>query len=433
MKNILLSLLLIIGFFVAPSQTFEFPCTDPPYHTLHDPLYTNSPSGQMQVAHYLIGIFNQLGLRQSQMNNSNEASNERMTIQTEYINNVETIVITPGAIKNNKKIIYFHGGAYSEELLVFQLEMAIDIAKRAGSPLYLVQYRLVPEHLFPAPIEDGMSVYLKLLESFNADEIVFMGDSAGGGLALGLAGKLRDDQLPMPAQLVLISPWLDVEGDNPDMPALDHLDLMLDVNQIQQGGRNYVGVNNLANLDNPYASPLLLENLGDLPPTILFIGTYEILYPDALLFKAKANAQEMDLTFITVNGGFHVWLAAPAWLVPESAWARKQVASFINCHESSERLDVDHQIDDIQLTLFPNPSNGSSSIEINIKNLNFSELGRYQIEIADISGVLHYQNDVSIDASIFRFALPLELKSGIYFVQVKNEKSSTVQTLVISQ
>ena len=106
----------------------------------------------MLVAHYLIGLFDQLGGRQAQQNNNNDANSERVSIQTEYINNVETIVITPSAIKNNKKIIYFHGGAYSQELLLFQLEMAIDIAKKAGSPLYLVQYRLVPEHLFPAPI-----------------------------------------------------------------------------------------------------------------------------------------------------------------------------------------------------------------------------------------------------------------------------------------
>jgi len=433
MKQIMLSLMLLNAFSAAQAQTFEFPCSDPPYYTLHDPLYTNSPSRHMLVAHYLIGLFDQLGGRQAQQNNNNDANSERVSIQTEYINNVETIVITPSAIKNNKKIIYFHGGAYSQELLLFQLEMAIDIAKKAGSPLYLVQYRLVPEHLFPAPIEDGMRVYLKLLESFNADEIVFMGDSAGGGLALGLAGKLRDDQLPMPAQLVLISPWLDVEGDNPDMPAIDPLDVMLNLDEIQQGGINYVGENNLTDLDNPYASPLLLEDLGDLPPTLLFVGTYEILYPDALLFKDKANAQDMDLTFIAVNGGFHVWLAAPAWLVPESAWARKQVASFINCYAPGERLLQNETLSDIQLKLYPNPSTASPIIEIIIQDFKALESAQYPIEIVDINGVVQYKNTLLVDTAIFQFTLPIKLNPGIYFVRVQNGTRSTLQTLMISQ
>ena len=141
-----------------------------------------------------------------------------------------------------------------------------------------------------------MKVYRKLLERFDASQLVFMGDSAGGGLALGLAGKIRDEDLPIPAQLVLISPWLDIESDNPDMADYDDIDMMLDVPGTQSGGIEYVGASNLENLDNPYASPLLLDDLDDLPPAIMFIGTYEILYPDAILFNEKAATQGMDLT-----------------------------------------------------------------------------------------------------------------------------------------
>jgi monoterpene epsilon-lactone hydrolase len=424
--------LLLVHSFLTSAQTSEYPCSEPPYYTLVDPLYANSPTPQMQIAQFVIGLFLQLGGRQSRTEYGNEGANDRVSIQTEYFNNVETIVITPGVLKNNKKIIYFHGGAYTDELILFQLEMAIDIAKRAGSSLYLVQYRLVPEHLFPAPIEDGMSVYLKLLESFNADEIVFMGDSAGGGLALGLAGKLRDDHLPLPAQLVLIAPWLDVECDNPEMPALDDLDPMLSVDGLGQSGINYVGHNNLSELDNPYASPLLLEGLGDLPPSLLFIGKNEILYPDALLFKNKALAQNMDLTFIEVNGGFHVWLAAPAWLVPESAKARNQIASFINCHVVEERI-ISSEHNSLEFTLFPNPSAGNTTLKFNSNILNTADFTEFEINIADVNGQVLYQNSIQLDQNSFRFTIPIELKSGIYIVNVQNAKNEGIQTLVISQ
>ena len=92
-------------------------------------------------------------------------------------------------------------------------------------------------------------------------------------MALGLAGKLRDEGFALPGQLILISPWLDVASDNVDMEAYDDLDMMLSLDGTQQGGINYVGENNLDDLDHPYASPLLLENLGELL-TMLAIYRY---------------------------------------------------------------------------------------------------------------------------------------------------------------
>ncbi|MEZ5007667.1 MAG: alpha/beta hydrolase fold domain-containing protein [Chitinophagales bacterium] len=427
MKKIQLVLLFLFVLTQAYAQNNDYPCQNPPYFEISDELYANSPSKKMDFTHALISIFSKTESEDSAGSNSEKAqlselaTQQRVSLNVVFFNGVKTIIIQPREIKNDKIIVYFHGGAYRDEMLLFQWDMAIDIARKAGSPVYVVDYRLVPDHIFPAPIEDGMAVYNKLLESFEANQIVFMGDSAGGGLALGLAGKIRDENKPLPAQLILISPWLDLEGDNPEMPDYDDLDLMLSVEGVQQGGIDYVGENNLHQLDNPYGSPLLLNNLNDFPPVLLFIGTYEILYPDAILFKEKAEAQGMNITTVAVDGGFHVWLAAPAALVPESWQSRKQIASFINCGPQGER--VGFSVEDekgvtdqlFHYTILPNPTSESIQIKFNKYNSNSTNA---QIEIYNMSGAKVYTNSISISVTNMNCSLPLNLKNGNYIVSV---------------
>ena len=172
----------------------SYPCDDLPYYTLDDELYANSPSRQMEFTHILIGLFDQLSRRIEHETETVELYDEaeaRVGIRVEYLNGVRTVLITPGTTRNDKKIVYFHGGGYSNELIPFQWDMAVDVAKKAGSPVYLVEYGLVPDHIFPVPIEDGFLAYTKLLESFDASEIVFMGDSAGGGIGLRSSRKIK--------------------------------------------------------------------------------------------------------------------------------------------------------------------------------------------------------------------------------------------------
>ncbi len=395
MRKLILSIFLVsICAIFSQAQNNSYTCQSPPYFTKGEQLYVNSPSNQMVLAHQLIGMFRRTGYSDEDKRMTKElsdelASQQKNRIEIEYLNGVQTFVITPGIVKNDKKIVYFHGGGYTDDIILFQWNMAFDIARKSGSPVYVVKYRRVPDYIFPAPIEDGLTAYLKLLERFDASQLVFMGDSAGGGLALGLSGKLRDEELPLPSQLVLISPWLDVEGDNPDMPQYEAADLMLSVQGLQRGGVNYVGGNNLQEMDNPYASPLLLDDLNELPPSLMFIGTYEILYPDAILFKDKAEEQGMDLTTVEVEGGFHVWLGAPNWMVPESWKARKQVAYFINCGPEMERraggeltFEETHELT-FELHVLPNPASKAFVLEI---ESNKEWLGALSLEVVDLEG-----------------------------------------------
>ena len=431
MKQFVLPLCMVLVLTCHHLVAQDFECQDPPYYTLYETLYGNSPSSQMQFAHELIGIFS----RTDGSSEDESDHGERVGIRQEFIAGIKTVIVEPRNLRNDKIILYFHGGGYSEELILFQWDMAVDIAKKTGSPVYLVDYGLVPQFTFPAPVEQGLAVYLELLGSFSADQIVFMGDSAGGGLALGLAGKLRDDQVELPAQLVLISPWLDVEGDNPDMPAIDPLDKMLSLEGLQNGGLNYVNGDE-AELDNPYASPLLLEGLGELPPTILFIGTHEILFPDAVLFRDKAMQQGMDLTYVEVEGGFHVWLGAPAWLVPESAWSRRQVASFINCHPESGREAVVSAVDfnekNWQVKVYPNPVNAASVIEV-AAGSHLRELsGGFSISMVDVHGRVVFRKQLEVHSPIVALDdLSLDIAAGVYYLRVRSADTGKLEIFPI--
>ena len=134
------------------AQSNSYPCQNPAFYTLGNTLYQNSPSLQMTLFNELIGVLDGV-FRQAEEpaeeSMIGELTNEyRVGFSTEYFDGVKTVIITPGNIKNDKKIIYFHGGGYQKQIIIFQLDMAIDIAKRSGSPVYIVDYRLAPDHIF---------------------------------------------------------------------------------------------------------------------------------------------------------------------------------------------------------------------------------------------------------------------------------------------
>lgn len=417
-----------------PVLAGEYPCEDPPYYSLGEEVYAGSPTPQMAFMHDVIGVFQ--GLFRTEQSphpladsTAWRANRPLLTIENTQISGVPVTILTPRGLRNDKIILYLHGGAYSQEMIFPQWEMVADIAIKAGSPVYVVDYRLVPEYTFPAPIEDGLAVYLQLLQDISADRIVFMGDSAGGGLALGLAGKLRDDALPLPAQLVLISPWLDIAGDDPGMPALDDLDQMLSVDDIQSGGMAYAG-GDPGVLDNPYASPLLLNDLDELPPTILFVGTHEILYPESLAFRDKAENQGMDLTYVAVEGGFHVFLGAPALLVPESARARRQVASFINCLPDGGRLEGSETNGALPLHLHPNPVAGQAPVYIAVPQQPDSEGTTATLTITDMQGqVVHKQTGLDLHSGPVVAGAPL--LPGLYRVTLSGARVWQAQLVVV--
>src|ERR1700693_3603588 len=188
----------------------------------------------------------------------------------------ETVVLDAGGVpaalvvtrasRRDRHILYLHGGGFVTGSSALYRHLTWRLAAAARARLLSVDYRLAPEHPFPAALEDAVAAYRWLL-SDGADprRIAVIGDSAGGGLALAMLRKLRDDGVPLPAAAVALSPWTDLALTGPSFRQNADTDPMLDVGHITKAAEYY-----LAGADPriPYASPLYGDPRG-LPPTLI--------------------------------------------------------------------------------------------------------------------------------------------------------------------
>ncbi|EMR02255.1 alpha/beta hydrolase [Cesiribacter andamanensis] len=244
-------------------------------------------------------------------------------LQEEWLGNIRYHYIFPKVQRGKRLLLYLHGGSYVGGPHLLQWSLAGRMAKAAGCPVVLLHYKLAPEHPFPAAFKECLRLYEHLQQEHPELEISFMGDSAGAGLGLGTCLKLKDQQKKLPAKLVLLSPWLDVQLQNPAITPLEGVEAMLVRKGVQAIGQRYAGT---TAADHPYISPLYGE-LAGLPPLFLAIGTHDIFYPDCLLFRQKAQQAGVALAFLQEEGLFHDWAMFP--LMPESARAIAAMARFV--------------------------------------------------------------------------------------------------------
>ena len=180
------------------------------------------------------------------------------------------------------KLLYLHGGAYVLDFQEIQWKLVTGLLARVDAEVIAPIYPLGPEAKWHETVAATQAFYLSLVERHGADNIVIVGDSAGGGLALLVAQALRDAKLPQPRTLVLFSPGLDLSGSGADQPALEKRDPVLSLRMLRD-------VHGLwakdVPADDPRISPLFASQ-ADLPPTIVFSGDREILHSDALRLKA---------------------------------------------------------------------------------------------------------------------------------------------------
>lgn len=219
-------------------------------------------------------------------------------------------------------LLYLHGGGYCVGSPRTHRELAGRLARAANRVCIMPDYRLAPEHPFPAGLDDAFAVYRTLCETDGMPPAL-AGDSAGGGLALALLQRLRDEGLRMPPRTAVLSPWTD---------------LLLTGGSIRQRAARdpYMTEAALAAFAQAYASPdirhralvsPLHADLQGFPPLWIEVGSEEVLFDDAARFHARAMAQGVEATLYVGEGLFHVWQAVPG--APEALAASDRIGAFL--------------------------------------------------------------------------------------------------------
>ena len=230
-----------------------------------------------------------------------------------------------------KTVLYLHGGGYALGSLDTHKELMVRLAQATSARVLGIDYRLAPEHPFPAGLEDAMAAYRWLIkqQQVAANNIAIVGDSAGGGLSLALLMTLRDqlgqaDALPMPSCAVLFSPWTDLAATGKSITAQADLDPMITIAGLRQLADYYRG-DEAAN--HPLVSPLYGDFSG-LPPLLVQVGEHEVLLDDSLRLQDVVDKSGAHLDLEVFAQAFHVFQAFPG--IPEATVALERVGEFLD-------------------------------------------------------------------------------------------------------
>jgi monoterpene epsilon-lactone hydrolase len=236
-------------------------------------------------------------------------------------------ISAPGA-DPDRVIYYLHGGGYSMGSIKTHREMISRIARASGARALAIDYRLAPEHPFPAAVEDSTAAYRWLL-STGADpaRLVIAGDSAGGGLTVATLVALRDAGDPLPAAAVCLSPWVDMEGLGESMTTKAKADPMVQRDDLLEGAQAYLDG---ADPRTPLAAPLYADLKG-LPPLLIHVGTAETLLDDSTRLADRAKSAGVDVTLEPWDDMIHVWQFM-ASMLPEGQQAIDRIGDFIREH-----------------------------------------------------------------------------------------------------
>lgn len=239
--------------------------------------------------------------KRSEKNKIPTMSTKKYMTTTLFVRKRQVCTIEPVDTEAKVHIVYFHGGGYSMEATGLHFQLMKNLVKQTGCALTYIDYPLAPEHTVTETMDMSLDAYSKLKAGYPKHRFILMGDSAGGGLALALAMRIRDEGLDVegesdpglagPEQIILFSPWLDIALTNKRIPEYEKRDVILDVTALREIGEKYRGD---VPADNYMVSPKFgdLSRLGTIS---VFYGTEEIFFPDCQEFCDE-----------TQNGGFAV-------------------------------------------------------------------------------------------------------------------------------
>jgi acetyl esterase/lipase len=235
--------------------------------------------------------------------------------------------IVPINATREKAILYFHGGGFRIGSIASHRDLIARMADAGGCRALAVNYRLAPEHRFPAALDDALAAYGWMLgQGLNANDIAFAGDSAGGNLVLATMLSIRNVGLPLPAAAALMSPWTDVAATGASYVSRADADPIHQRPMILALARNYLGEDDPFD---PLASPLYAD-LEGLPPLLIQVGDRETVLDDSTSLADKARAAGVDAELQVWDGMIHVFQMFPE--IPQAQQAIAAVATFLRRH-----------------------------------------------------------------------------------------------------
>ena len=227
-------------------------------------------------------------------------------------------ILRPKSGATRGAIVYLHGGSYVSEIVKEHWALIARAVEEAKCTAYVPIYGLAPEHDFREAYAFATAVYRHVTAAHDPAHVALMGDSAGGGFALGLALVAKREGLPKVAHLVLLAPWLDIALENPEIANVEPNDPWLTTRWLRAAGKAW---SRGADPKLPELSPVH-GDLAGLPPMTVYVGTRDILWPDAVVLAQRAKAAGVEVELVEAPGLMHVYPLVP---VPEGRAAADRI------------------------------------------------------------------------------------------------------------
>ena len=206
---------------------------------------------------------------------------------------------------SQKKILYFHGGSYIAEMSNNHWNFIEQLVLDTGMTVIIPDYPLAPKYTYKDVFTMVKPLYKEILEEVKSNDLILMGDSAGGGLSLALIEEMAKENYELPEKTILISPWLDAKLENPQIEKVQKLDKELNKDTLKIAGIAYAGGEE--NLNNFLVSPIE-GNLSKLKNLIIFTGSNDILTPDMYKLQEKGKKENVEIKINEYQGAGHIWL-----------------------------------------------------------------------------------------------------------------------------
>lgn len=231
--------------------------------------------------------------------------------------------VKPTEKVSEKVILYLHGGAYYWNISKYNWSFAETIINNTNATIVMPDYPLAPIATCDQVYSYLSDLYSELVVKHGSENIILMGESAGGGLALGFAMSLQEENKPQPEQVILLAPWLDVTMSNPDIITVDKKDKILGIKGLQLAGKGYAGENEMSN----YKVSPINGDLTNLTKISLFVGTHDLFVADSRKLRDNARSLGVTMKYYEYPKMFHVWILVNK--LKEAKEARKQIISLI--------------------------------------------------------------------------------------------------------